>query len=59
MVCWWVRGGAIGGWVVRGGGMVDSVMDRVVDQLVRPYDSGDKDEEGACNQFRDHGAGWL
>ena len=49
MVCWGVRGWAIGSRVVRGGGVVDSVMDRVVDQLVRPYDSGNKDEEGACN----------
>jgi len=43
MVCWGVRSGAIGSRVVRGGGVMDGVMDRMVDQLVGPYDSGDQD----------------
>jgi len=59
MVCWWVGSGAIGCRMVRGGGVVDRVVDGVVDQLVGPYDGGDQDEERRCNQFRDHGAGWL
>jgi hypothetical protein len=43
MVCWGVRSGAIGSRVVRGGGVMDGVMDRMVDQLVGPYDGGDQD----------------
>ena len=43
MVSWRVGSGAIGGRVVRGGGMMDGVVDRVVDQLVGPYDGGDQD----------------
>ena len=43
MVCRGVGGRAIGGGVVSGGGVVDGVVDRVVDQLVGPYDGGDQD----------------
>ena len=49
MVCWGVRSGAIGCRMVRGGGVVDRVVDGVVDQLVGPYDGGDQDEERRCN----------
>jgi len=43
MVCRGVRSRAIGSRVMRGGGMMDGVMDRMVDQLVGPYDGGDQD----------------
>ena len=43
MVCRGVRSGAIGSRMMRGGGMMDRVMDRMVDQLVCPDDGGDQD----------------
>ena len=52
MVCWGVGSGAIGCRMVRRGGVVDRVVDGVVDQLVGPYDGGDQDEERRCNLER-------